>query len=362
MKYDIRLIEKYIDEGLIDKTDHPNYHISIYNYTRKCQYDACWDEITLNMRGTVLDRSGNVLARTFPKFFNLNEGRHTPSDKFDVYEKLDGSLGILFKYFDEWIFATRGSFASPQSIKGLEFLKRYDYDKLHPNYTYLFEIIYKENKIVVDYNFEDLVLLEMIETKTGYNVDLHSDVNDLRLKNLIKNLGFRIVKKFDGVLDYSNLKDIIKDNEEGYVVKFSNGQRVKIKGEEYVRLHRLITDFSNVDIWESLSLGKDLSLMMEKVPDEFDRWVKNTIQTLTLQYRVREERAKEIMDQKITGKNLSRKEISEILHLETSLNRSVIFAILDGKDYSKIIWKFIKPNYQKPFWKKDIPCNLLENQ
>lgn len=362
MQYDINVIQKYMDEGLLEKTDHPSHPISIYNYSRKCQYDSSWDEITLNMRGTVLDESGNVLARGFPKFFNLNEDKHTPSEKFDVYEKLDGSLGILFNYFGEWIFATRGSFTSSQSIKGYEFLKKYDYQKLHPSYTYLFEIIYKENKIVVDYTFEDLVLLGMIETKTGYNVDLHGTDIDLRLQNIIKNIGFRVVKKFDGVLDYTTLKEIIKDNEEGYVVRFSNGQRVKIKGDEYVRLHKLITDFSNVDIWESLSLGKDLSLMLEKVPDEFDRWVKETIHTLKLQYRVREDRAKEIMDQQITGKNLSRKEIAQILNLETSLNRSVIFAILDNKDYSKIIWKAIKPTFQKPFWKNEVQCNLLEIQ
>jgi RNA ligase len=93
--------------------------------------------------------------------------------------------------------------------------------------------------------------------------------------------------------------------------------------------------------------------MLEKVPDEFDHWVRNTIETLMIQYRVREERAKEIMNERIKDNELTRKEIADILNLETSLNRSLIFSMLDGKDYSKIIWKNIKPVYQKPFWERN---------
>jgi RNA ligase len=353
MTYDIDLIQKYVDDGLLEKNDHPLFPIAIYNYSRECQFSENWDHITLNMRGTVLDQSGNLLARTFPKFFNLEEARFTPTDDFDVYEKLDGSLGILFHYEGQWILASRGSFTSTQSLKASDLLKAYDYEKLHKDYTYLFEIIYKENRIVVEYDFENLVMLGMVHTQTGYEVDLHDPEKDIRLKNLIHNIGFKVVKKFDGVKDYQSLKSIIKDNEEGFVIRFSNGDRIKIKGEEYVRLHKLITNFSNVDIWESLSLGKDLNLMLEKVPDEFDKWVRNTIRDLKIQYQVREDRAIEIMDKRIKDKELSRKEIADILNLETSLNRSLIFAMIDGKDYSKIIWKNIKPVYQKPWWDRN---------
>jgi hypothetical protein len=41
-----------------------------------------------------------VIAKPFPKFFNYEE--HTadeiPNELFDVYEKMDGSLGICFYY------------------------------------------------------------------------------------------------------------------------------------------------------------------------------------------------------------------------------------------------------------------------
>jgi RNA ligase len=152
---------------------------------------------------------------------------------------------------------------------------------------------------------------------------------------------------------YKSLKEQNIKNKEGFVLIFQPYFRMKIKFKEYVRLHRLLTNFSNVDIWESLMLGKDLSLMLEKVPDEFDSWVRNTIEDLKIKFKVREDRAKEILDSSITGKDLSRKKIAEILNTQTSMNKSIIFCMIDGKDYSEIIWKNIRPVYQKPFWQKE---------
>lgn len=144
MKYDLDTLNKYIENGLLEKNSHPTLPIDIYNYSRECQFSQAWDDITLNMRGTVLDHYGNVVARTFPKFFNMEEHKpeEIPNESFSVFEKMDGSLGILFNYDDEWHLATRGSFVSDQAIKGKEMLGRYNIESLDKNKTYLFEIIY----------------------------------------------------------------------------------------------------------------------------------------------------------------------------------------------------------------------------
>ena len=153
------LLKKYEEDGLLYRQSHQTLDLDIWNYSEKVQYDGLWDEITLMCRGLVTNSNGDIVARPFRKFFNIEEGKHTPTEQFTVYEKMDGSLGILFYYKGEWVFATRGSFTSEQSVKGFEMLKKYDYEKLHKDYTYLFEIIYEENRIVVKYSFEDLVLL-----------------------------------------------------------------------------------------------------------------------------------------------------------------------------------------------------------
>jgi hypothetical protein len=89
MKYNIETINEYVAKGLLDKCDHQELPISIYKYSRNCQFEWNWDNVTMNMRGTVLDTEGNVVAKTFPKFFNI-ESDNFPNLPFEVFEKLDG--------------------------------------------------------------------------------------------------------------------------------------------------------------------------------------------------------------------------------------------------------------------------------
>jgi RNA ligase len=366
MKYDLNLVNDYIERGLLIKNSHPTLPLDIYNYSRDCQFSEAWDNVTLNMRGTVLDREGNIVARTFPKFFNMEEHKpgEIPNESFSVFEKMDGSLGILFNYDGEWHLATRGSFVSAQAIRGKEILEKYRYMKLIPDCTYLFEIIYSENRIVVNYDYEDLVLLAIIDNKDGYEYDIHSTeahMMGLKLSDILDTMGFKLVKKYDGVEDYKQLKSIIESNSGGFVIKFKSGFRMKIKGEEYVRLHRLLTNFSNVDIWELLKDGKNLDEFLDRVPDEFDKWVKDTIRNLKYHKYAIEERAGKTHDYFRYGKYNDReteptkKEFAEHLEfckVEPSI-RSICFAMWDRKDYDHIIWKMLKPKYQKPFWNKE---------
>jgi RNA ligase len=85
-----------------------------------------------------------VVAKPFPKFFNMEElsDSEIPNESFEVFEKMDGSCIICFYYNDEWICATRGSFISEQAIMANKLLQKYPIEKLDKNNTYIFEIIY----------------------------------------------------------------------------------------------------------------------------------------------------------------------------------------------------------------------------
>lgn len=136
------ILNKYAEDGLLMKQTHPELPLTIWNYTERVQYDGIWNDITLMCRGLVTDESGNIVARPFQKFFNMEEGKHTTTNSFEVYDKLDGSLGILFNYKGQWIICTRGSFTSDQSVEATKMLHKYDLELLPTHYTYLFEIIY----------------------------------------------------------------------------------------------------------------------------------------------------------------------------------------------------------------------------
>jgi RNA ligase len=263
----------------------------------------------------------------------------------------------LFNYNGEWILATRGSFTSEQSIKGRQLLEKYDYNRLNPNYTYLFEIIYPENRIVCSYDFEDLILLGMIHTETGDEVNIHcTDNEDIRFKNLLNNLGFKIVTLYKTWGEgFDVLKKEISKDKEGYVIRFKNGFRMKIKGDEYVRLHKIMTNLSTIGVWEVLSTGGKMEDYLKDVPDEFYKKVKMYVQSLNYGHYQYSEYAGKMHDGFRYGKygdkevEPTKKEFAEHLernnvHLKV---KSICFAMWDRKPYDHIIWKHLKPKFEK---------------
>jgi RNA ligase len=357
MTVDINILNDYLEKGLVVKNDHPTLPLSIYNYSRTCQYESKWDDITKMCRGLILDREGNVIAKAFNKFFNYEELtlNDIPEGSFEVFEKLDGSLGILFWYQGKWILASKGSFISDQSIKGRQILNnKYNVEVLPKGYTTVVEIIYPENRIVCDYGEdEELVVLSMISNANGKELDYNSmlSINEVS--------GFPTIKKYDGITDYDTLKSQINGNREGYVIRFKNGFRMKIKGEEYVRLHRILTGFSNVDIWEYLKDGKDLDELLDRVPDEFDLWVKNTVKDLNKQFWQIQSSSAGFVDNYRRTRSLAhipfdKKEFAALVMTQPKTLRPIMFSMYDGKKYDEIIWKSLRPKYSKPFWQKEI--------
>ena len=338
-------LQKYLEDGLLYNQVHPTLDLTIWNYTEKVQYEGLWDEITLMCRGLVTNSKGEIVARPFKKFFNMEEGKHTPTSEFEVYEKMDGSLGIFFYYNGEPVLATRGSFTSDQAIKGREILNKYNWKQgTYEGYTYLFEIIYPENRIVVDYNgLEELVVLGVVETATGKECNYDEMASE----------GFVLVKKYDGIKDYSTLKSMIANDAEGYVIRFSNGDRMKIKGEEYLRLHKIMTNVSTTAVWEILSSGGDIDAILKDVPDEFYKKIKSYVSTLNYGYYQYWNQLGKTYDYFRFGKygdkevEPTKREFAEYIKDKHPVAKSILFAMWDGKDYDKIIWKALKPEYKK---------------
>lgn len=331
----LETLNRYYEQGLVCKQIHPTLPLTIWNYSEKVQYENLWDEITLQTRGLVTDNHGNVVARPFRKFFNMEENKHTPTNEFEVFEKMDGSLGIVFKYNGEVIYATRGSFTSDQSVWMTKYGKEYNYqDILVDGFTYLFEIIYPENRIVVDYGTDErLVLLGIVKTETGEELSYEDISFD----------GWDIVKKYDGIRDYSDLKTKIKQNAEGFVIRFSNGDRMKIKGEEYLRLHKIMTNLSTTSVWDVLSNGQSIDTLLTDVPDEFYDKIKEYEKYLLDEYRKIELEYLDIFDSiKRLG---TRKLFAQFA--KNFMYPSILFSLLDNKDVSPIIWKIIKPEFKK---------------
>jgi len=336
-------LNKYYEDGLLYKQVHPSLPLTIWNYTEKVQYENLWDEVTLMCRGLVTDDNGDIVATPFQKFFNIEEGKFEPTEKFEVYEKMDGSLGIVFWYRGQWVVATRGSFTSDQANKAREILKKYNTDIMFRHLTFCFEIIYPENRIVLDYgNDEKLVLLGTFD-KNGKETD----------SEIWSQWGFDVVKKYDGINDYKELKQMVKNDQEGFVVKFSNGDRVKVKGVEYLRLHKIMTNVTTTGIWEYLKNGEDVMELLKDVPDEFYKKIESYIKDLRYSYFQISEDAGKRFDYMMYGKYndkepiTDRKEFAEWVFTQPKHMSGILFRMFDKKDYSEIIWNLIRPEFKK---------------
>ena len=336
-------LNKYYEDGLLYKQVHLSLPLTIWNYTEKVQYENLWDEVTLMCRGLVTDDTGDIVATPFQKFFNIEEGKFEPTEKFEVYEKMDGSLGIVFWYRGQWVVATRGSFTSDQANKAREILRKYNTDIMFRHLTFCFEIIYPENRIVLDYgNDEKLVLLGTFD-KNGKEMDVE----------IWSQWGFDVVKKYDGIKDYKQLKEMVKNDQEGFVVKFSNGDRIKVKGVEYLRLHKIMTNVTTTGIWEYLKNGEDVMELLKDVPDEFYKKIENYIKDLRYYYFQISEDVGKKFDGMMYGKYndkepiTDRKEFAEWVLTQPKHLSGILFRMFDKKDYSEIIWNLIRPEFKK---------------
>ena len=162
------ILNEMIEKEYVNVTKHPQFPLYIYNYSRKCQFEHAWNIVTETCRGLIVDEDLNIVARPFKKFYNYEEllqmNAQIPDEEFEVYEKLDGSLGILYFWEDKAYIATRGSFLSSMALHATNVLNtKYDVSLLDKSKTYLFEIIYPEDLHIVTYkDVDDIFLLAVI--------------------------------------------------------------------------------------------------------------------------------------------------------------------------------------------------------
>lgn len=372
---DPSLLAVMVAEGYVRYQEHPTEPLAIYNYTEKAQFERVWNDVTRRCRGLIVDRdTGLVVARPFPKFFNHGEpaadGLAVDGGPVLVTDKLDGSLGIMYDSGSLPRIATRGSFTSEQAEHANTVLMR-KYPGFTPmlGLTYLFEIIYPANRVVVDYGpLDDLVLLAVVDTRSGRTMARGS---------------YGWPGPVVDQLPHATLTDALaaapRDGAEGLVVHFlDTDERLKLKQADYVYLHRIITGFTARRLWERCAVravldahpdtpmkrvaqGLRLSVeeaqrladvgpdwadkIRETAPEEFLAWIDRTIAAFTERVAA----IKEVVWGKVAEiRGLPRKDAARLIAVHPY--RGMIFAGLDGKPITSQVWRVVYPEHEKPFW------------
>lgn len=373
-------VDDAVTGGFVRRQTHPSQPLTILNYTEQAVYTRTWTDVTRQCRGLIVNSgTGDVVARPWPKFFNY--GEHAADDlhldaSVEVTDKADGSLGILYHDGNGWAVATRGSFMGDQArhataIYGELYTDRWTPE---PGWTYLYEIVYPANRIVLDYgSTDDLILLGAVNIDTGEPVGPQS----LPCQQWP---GPRIE-----VTPYATLAEALvaepRPNAEGLVVRYCDGVHagtmLKLKQDDYVALHRIITGLTARRLWERAAifailaaepdisikrLGLALRMDVSDVegiitvgPDwadevrmtaqeEFTDWIDATINDL-------QARALEIVSvveqEALRWRDMPRKDAAA--GIVGHPYRSMVFAALDGKPLTAPAWASIRPESELPF-------------
>ena len=240
--------------------------LQLFIYTQRCVYEDGWDDFSVMARGLVVDEeAGRVVATPFPKFFNVGERRgEVPNLPFEAFEKLDGSLIIVFHHGGRWRASTKGAFDSEQAVWAQARLDAADLSTLVPGTTYLFEAVYPDNRIVVRYPDPALVML------AAYDGD-GRELSYGEVFAACRKLGWRAARRFEfaGIAEMVSHAATLPRDDEGFVIRFSNGLRLKLKGAEYRRIHALISRCTPLAMWEAMVAGDDMGAIRRDLPEEF---------------------------------------------------------------------------------------------
>ena len=308
----------------------------LFNYTQKAQIEGRWNWFERASRGLILDsKSGRVLARPFDKFFNWGErGMQSDANIVSVTEKLDGSLGILYRHNGENRIATRGSFDGEQATAGTQMLWNANHrlTEFPDEWTLLFEIIYPGNRIVVDYG--DRSELVLLAARHHWRGD-YTSFSTLSTRARYYGFGLPRAYQFNTVADIIVAAEQLDASAEGWVVEFSDGQRFKFKGDRYKEVHRLLCNTSFKRIVEAIASGT-LDDAIKSIPDEFLGQVKDWRAEIELKAETIIQCTRRAFSDAPTG---SRKEFALWVNEHHSDIAAYLFLMLDGRDIVPTIYK-----------------------
>ena len=139
----------------------------------KTIWNTGWHNLAKQCRGKVIDLdTRQAVVYPFNKFFNLNEVDETKIEKVEslldgadyisVTDKKDGSAIIVTNHNGEVIINTNGEFENDQiKLAKKLFVDKYNYfyNNVPEGYTFVFELIHPQNRIVLDYGNEQKLYL-----------------------------------------------------------------------------------------------------------------------------------------------------------------------------------------------------------
>ena len=351
-------LEQAIEGGLVNIRESGD-GMEIYNYSKSAQITSgAWDiEAVRKCRGIIVhSETKDILARAWEKFFNYGQLDPSTLDHFasvEVTDKMDGSLGIIHVDAAGHLrVATRGSFHSEQALWATEWISspenqhKFDREALIHNIlrgvTYLVEIIYPGSTVVVQYgDTEELVLLGSVLIDSGVYRGPDQTAEGVWFGEITD------------TFQYTTLTEALaappRPNREGLCVRFLGEPTiVKVKQEDYIRLHRIVTGLSRKSVWERWASDLSLEDFMAPLPDELHSWVREVDQEIsdaveTIEASLHEQVAS---IQASLGEGYTQKDFALEVRALDYPYKDLIFLVHSGRSPLPGILKILRKNFR----------------
>lgn len=340
-------VRKEVARGYVH--ERPVGNLSLFKYTEKCVYDKAWNKTNERCRGIVFDTStGTIVCKPFHKFFNVGERPNT-SMKVLAHKikrmgipqatvKMDGSMVAIFHYDGEWRTATPGSLESPQAqYAKRKLLPKYRFETLPIDLTYVCEMIApwdRECKVCHYGDRDELIVLAAFENKWE-----QIEVPRQQVLLLAEKAGLPVVEEYP--LDPEDpLNTPIPDGKEGYVAKFDDGFRVKVKSRWFMHWHRLADQVSYKRVAELLEKAEgDIAYILKEAPETIRDKVDDVAGYIMGKKQRIEIETDKVWTQVKDPQDF--KACAELFKQHGPL-QSILFARMRGREEDPVVWKMIK--------------------
>lgn len=213
-------------------------------------------------RGLVVHQpTGSIYALPFCRFFNFGEKEAEIIDlaNAEIMEKLDGTFVGVSHSEGRLLWQTRkmlsthdnefemksfyGDNFKLMSLIG-EYVQQLAWDSKHADYTFMFEFIHKHTQVITRYQ-PDQYGLYLIG---GRDMKTYHELSEKELDDVAIALNARRPRRWDTVASHEEIVKLFEGmpkDFEGFVVRERNSaRRIKVKSEDYVKVHHLLTKIS----------------------------------------------------------------------------------------------------------------------
>lgn len=321
-RIDMDELNELIRRGKVTTSRHPTLPLTICNYTalRPIKEEE-WTPLLEQCRGLIIDDEGKIVSRPFPRMHEVRGAEDLPPGEFDAYEKLDGSMGVQYWDGDQPQIATRGRFEGRQITQANQMLAEYQDYPFDRNNTYVWEIIYPENRLVVDYGDQrSITLLGVIETETGRELPLPDQ----------SEVPFPVIKRYEGFESAEQLRAAEEGNAEGYVVRMKDtGQRIKVKFESYDWLDSERRGMLPQRVWSRFRDGMTAQDIVGSVPGAVQGHISEIASDMQRQYTEAE--------------GMIRASVSDRSIQLTNRQQEIRSMMRNGRPYERLLWNSLRP-------------------